>query len=71
MWLVVREKSVYHTLNMFKPDYQGMLRGEGWVVASAFNKARATINEAHSRYESAMPCLVEDVSRQLTDTDPK
>jgi len=62
MWLVVREKSIYHTLNMFKSDVSGMLRGEGWLVSSGFQKARATMNEAHSRFESAMPCLLERVS---------
>ena len=28
MWTVVREKSIYHTLNNFKSDVSGMLRGE-------------------------------------------
>ena len=31
-WIVLREKAVYHSLNMFKADVSGMLRGEGWVV---------------------------------------
>ena len=47
MWTVVREKSIYHTLNNFKSDVSGMLRGEvrtqhvgmhscmdGWMGAS-------------------------------------
>merc|ERR1719297_469461 len=28
-WIVLREKSVYHSLNLFKADVQGMLRAEG------------------------------------------
>ena len=31
-WTVVRERGIYHSLNMFKADVAGMLRAEGWVV---------------------------------------
>lgn len=61
LWTVVREKSIYHTLNLFKSDVSGMLRGEGWCVSSALRQARSCINECHSRFESTMPCLVEKV----------
>lgn len=61
LWTVVREKSVYHTLNMFK-SVSGMLRGEGWVVADGFQAAKKEIDEAHSQFESSMPCLIEQVS---------
>jgi V-type H+-transporting ATPase subunit a len=63
MWTVVREKSIYHTLNNFKSDVSGMLRGEGWIVSSALPKARAAITDAHSRFESSMPSLLSKVGR--------
>ena len=33
--VVLREKAIYHVLNLFRADVSGMLRGEGWIVASA------------------------------------
>lgn len=63
MWTVVREKSIYHTLNNFKSDVSGMLRGEGWIVSSALPKARAAITDAHSRFESSMPSLLSKVGQ--------
>ena len=32
---MLREKVIYHVLNLFRADVSGMLRGEGWIVASA------------------------------------
>ncbi|KAM3567552.1 hypothetical protein VYU27_010307, partial [Nannochloropsis oceanica] len=61
LWTVVREKSIYHTLNLFKSDVSGMLRGEGWVVKASITDARRAIAGAHNRYESAMPSLLEKV----------
>ena len=39
--VVLREKAIYHVLNLFRADVSGMLRGEGWIVASAEVDARA------------------------------
>lgn len=60
-WIVLREKGVYHTLNMFKADVSGMLRGEGWVVAECFDEVRDTVNRAHSNMDMSMPSLVDHV----------
>ena len=44
LWTVVREKSIYHTMNLFKSDVSGMLRGEGWVVKAGMGEARKAIS---------------------------
>ena len=58
-WIVIREKSVYHTLNMFKADVSGMLRGEGWVVADAYDEVKETVELAHSDLGVSMPSLID------------
>ena len=60
-WIVLREKAVYHTLNMFKADVSGMLRGEGWVVAESVDAVRESVNKAHANMDMAMPSLVDHV----------
>jgi len=60
-WIVLREKAVYHTLNMFKADVSGMLRGEGWVVAESTDQVRESVNKAHANMDMAMPSLVDHV----------
>ena len=57
-WIVLREKAVYHSLNMFKADVSGMLRGEGWVVAEAAEEVREAVERAHSSMDLAMPSMV-------------
>eukprot|EP00640_Fibrocapsa_japonica_P000006 CAMPEP_0113936702 /NCGR_PEP_ID=MMETSP1339-20121228/3528_1 /TAXON_ID=94617 /ORGANISM="Fibrocapsa japonica" /LENGTH=874 /DNA_ID=CAMNT_0000939237 /DNA_START=74 /DNA_END=2698 /DNA_ORIENTATION=+ /assembly_acc=CAM_ASM_000762 len=60
-WQVVREKSVYHTLNMFKADVATILRAEGWVIADALAEVEAAVNKAHSNMDMNMPSLVDQV----------
>ncbi|CAB9509973.1 116 kDa subunit a isoform 1 [Seminavis robusta] len=62
-WIVLREKAVYHTLNMFKADVSGMLRGEGWVVAESVDSVRESVNKAHANMDMAMPSLVDHVPK--------
>jgi len=57
-WIVLKEKAVYHSLNMFKSDVSGMLRGEGWVVSENFPEVREAVNKAHANMDMAMPSLV-------------
>ena len=60
MWSVTREKTIYHTMNMFKADVSGMLRGEGWVIARQEVDARKALTKAHGQFES-LPSLLEEV----------
>jgi len=62
-WYVLKEKAVYHSLNMFKADVSGMLRGEGWVIAEKMNNVIDCINKAHSNMDMAMPSLVDKVPK--------
>lgn len=62
-WTVLKEKAVYHSLNMFKSDVSGMLRGEGWVIAESVDEVRATVNKSHANMDMAMPSLVDHVPK--------
>lgn len=68
-WIVLREKAVYHSLNMFKADVSGMLRGEGWVVAESTDAVREAVEKAHANMDLAMPSLV-DLVPQPWPTPP-
>jgi len=58
-WTVLKEKAVYHSLNYFKADVSGMLRGEGWVVAECVDEVRMTVNKSHANMDLGMPSLVD------------
>jgi V-type H+-transporting ATPase subunit a len=60
-WIVLKEKAVYHSLNMFKADVSGMLRGEGWVVAENLYDVKDAVEKAHANMDMAMPSLVDHV----------
>ena len=60
-WIVLKEKAVYHSLNMFKADVSGMLRGEGWVVAENLDEVKDAVEKAHANMDMAMPSLVDYV----------
>eukprot|EP00934_Nitzschia_sp_Nitz4_P008961 Nitzschia sp. Nitz4//scaffold21_size171442//20095//22959//NITZ4_002144-RA/size171442-snap-gene-0.66-mRNA-1//1//CDS//3329542360//8951//frame0 len=60
-WTILTEKAVYHTLNMFKADVTGMLRGEGWVVSENLRDVREAVNKAHANMDLTMPSLVDHV----------
>ncbi|KAF0713433.1 Aste57867_4334 [Aphanomyces stellatus] len=62
-WSVLQEKATYHTLNTFKADVSGMLRGEGWVVKSALDQVRREVERAHSADDKSMPSLVDKVPK--------
>eukprot|EP00536_Pseudo-nitzschia_multiseries_P016609 jgi/Psemu1/328287/estExt_fgenesh1_pg.C_11620009 len=57
-WIVLKEKAIYHTLNMLRSDVSGMLRGEGWVVADEFRNLQDAVKRAHASLDMAMPSLV-------------
>ena len=62
-WIVLREKAVYHSLNMFKSDVSGMLRGEGWVIADQLGVVTESINKAHANMDMAMPSMIDQVPK--------
>jgi len=62
-WTVLREKAIYHSLNMFKSDVSGMLRGEGWVIAENADDVRDAVNRAHSDMDMNMPSHVDQVPK--------
>jgi len=62
-WTVLKEKAIYHSLNMFKSDVAGMLRGEGWVIADSFDEATAAVNRAHANMDLTSSALVEHVPK--------
>jgi V-type H+-transporting ATPase subunit a len=57
-WVVLKEKSIYHTMNMFKADVSGMLRAEGWVVKECKQDAINAVNKAHAKMDMGMPSLL-------------
>jgi V-type H+-transporting ATPase subunit a len=60
-WIVLREKAIYHSLNMFKADVAGMLRGEGWIPTENLNELRGVVETAHSNMDMGMPSHVDRV----------
>mmetsp|Transcript_15497 Transcript_15497/g.35699 ORF Transcript_15497/g.35699 Transcript_15497/m.35699 type:complete len:874 (+) Transcript_15497:143-2764(+) len=60
-WHVLKEKAVYHSLNMFKADVSGMLRGEGWVIAENLEEVKTCVEKAHANMDMAMPSLIDHV----------
>jgi len=62
-WTVLREKAIYHSLNQFKADVSGMLRGEGWVIAESVDEVRESVNKAHANMDMSMPSLVDHVPK--------
>jgi len=62
-WVVLREKAIYHSLNMFKADVAGMLRGEGWVLTCSMGDAKDAVNRAHANMDLTNSSLVESVPK--------
>ncbi len=68
-WSILREKSVFHALNLFKPDVRGILRGEGWIPISKLVVAQAVVRQAHSSMDTHMPSYV-DILHKPWPTPP-
>lgn len=60
-WIVLKEKAVYHTLNMFKADVSGILRGEAWVIAEQREEVRQIVLQAHANVCITMQSVVDFV----------
>ena len=49
LWIVRREKGIYHTLNLFKMDIaNGVLRARGWITNDLMDKAKRGIQRGHA-----------------------
>jgi len=62
-WIVVKEKAIYHSLNMFRSDVAGMLRGEGWVIADSLDEAKFAVQRAHANMDLTSSALVDQVPK--------
>ena len=62
LWIVRREKSMYHTLNLFKNDVaSNLLRGRGWVLTESVGKARSGLKRAHISMNLPPTAMMEKV----------
>ena len=62
LWIVRREKSMYHTLNLFKNDVaSNLLRGRGWVLTESVGKARSALKRAHMSLNLPPTAMMEKV----------
>lgn len=65
LWIVKREKAIYHTLNLFKDDVAGnLLRGRGWILTSKAGEARAALRRAYTSLKLVPSALIERVPEQ-------
>jgi len=62
-WHVLKEKAIYHSLNMFKADVAGMLRGEGWVIGENLHEVKDTVEKAHANMDEGMPSNIDNVAQ--------
>jgi len=63
LWVVRREKSMYHTLNLFKTDVAGrLIRAQGWIVTTAVPDAKQALHRAHLLLNLPQNSLLERVS---------
>mmetsp|Transcript_5610 Transcript_5610/g.7748 ORF Transcript_5610/g.7748 Transcript_5610/m.7748 type:complete len:874 (+) Transcript_5610:141-2762(+) len=62
-WTLLREKSVYHTLNLFKVFNRGFLSAEGWAVAEALPAIENAVRSSTSAIDTDMTSVVENVPK--------
>jgi V-type H+-transporting ATPase subunit a len=62
LWIVRREKGIYHTLNLFKNDVAGnLLRGRGWILTDKVKSARNAIKRSYMSLNLQPSALMEKV----------
>jgi V-type H+-transporting ATPase subunit a len=70
MWIVRREKGIYHTLNLFKNDVaRNLLRGRGWILTDSIPQARSALKKAHIAINLHPTAMMEPVAN-TTATPP-
>eukprot|EP00595_Chromulina_sp_UTEXLB2642_P002985 CAMPEP_0196767516 /NCGR_PEP_ID=MMETSP1095-20130614/41710_1 /TAXON_ID=96789 ORGANISM="Chromulina nebulosa, Strain UTEXLB2642" /NCGR_SAMPLE_ID=MMETSP1095 /ASSEMBLY_ACC=CAM_ASM_000446 /LENGTH=876 /DNA_ID=CAMNT_0042135939 /DNA_START=84 /DNA_END=2711 /DNA_ORIENTATION=+ len=63
LWIVRREKGIYHTLNLFKNDVAGnLLRGRAWALSNKVTLARSALQRAHALLNLPNSSMLERVS---------
>lgn len=62
LWIVRREKGIYHTLNLFKNDVAGnLLRGRAWVLSNRISMAKSALARAHASLNLSNTSMLERV----------
>jgi len=61
LWVVRREKSTYHTLNLFRSDVGNFLRGQGWILKDSVGKARSALDRAQATLNLPSTSMIERV----------
>lgn len=64
LWVVRREKAIYHTLNYCKSDIQNVLRIRAWVLKNQIGKAKNAINRAHASLNIQSTAMFEKVPEE-------
>lgn len=71
LWIVRREKNIYHSLNLFKNDVAGnLLRGRGWILTSSLNSARQLLKNALGNNTLGPTAMIEKVNNEVIPTPP-
>lgn len=62
LWLVRREKGIYHSLNLFKNDVAAnLLRGRAWILTDALPEARSALKRSHASMNLLPTAMIEPV----------
>lgn len=63
LWSIRREKSIYHTLNLFKNDVAAghFLHGRGWVLSAHLPQVRTILRRTQGSKSSSASALIEPV----------
>jgi V-type H+-transporting ATPase subunit a len=61
LWVVRREKSTYHTLNLFRSDVGNFLRGQGWILKDSVGHARNALDKAQGQLNLPNTSMIEPV----------
>lgn len=69
LWVVRREKSTYHTLNLFRSDVGNFLRGQGWILKDSVGHARNALDKAQGQLNLPNTSMIEPVM-ELWPTPP-
>mmetsp|Transcript_15219 Transcript_15219/g.25272 ORF Transcript_15219/g.25272 Transcript_15219/m.25272 type:complete len:886 (+) Transcript_15219:43-2700(+) len=61
LWVVRREKTTYHTLNLFRSDVGNFLRGQGWILKDSVGNARNALDKAQGQLNLPNTSMIEPV----------